>query len=91
MAGLRSPLTIDFRRVWPEQEPGWVAQGVPLIGPLPECDGLSVASGHDSVGIMLSPGTAELVADYIRTGDEGPLQPFSPARFGTNARTGAQE
>ncbi len=64
---------------------------VPLIGPLPEWDGLSVASGHDAVGIMLSPGTAELVADYIRTGDEGPLQPFSPARFGTNARVAKHE
>ena len=65
--------------------------GVPLIGPLPERDGVSVVSGHDAVGIMLSPGTAQLVADYIRTGDEGPLQPFSPARFGTNPRAEAQE
>ena len=65
--------------------------GIPLIGPLPEWDGLSVASGHDAVGIMLSPGTAQLVADYIRTGDEGPLQPFSPARFDTNARAVAKE
>ena len=65
--------------------------GVPLIGPLPEWDGLSVASGHDAVGIMLSPGTAELVADYIRTGDEGPLRPFSPSRFAANAGAEAQE
>ncbi len=65
--------------------------GVPLIGPLPEWDGLSVASGHDAVGIMLSPGTAELIADYIRTGDEGPLQPFSPSRFDTNAQAGARD
>ena len=65
--------------------------GVPLIGPLPERDGVSVVSGHDAVGIMLSPGTAQLVADYIRTGDEGPLQPFSPARFGTNPGAEAQE
>ena len=54
---------------------------VPIIGPVPGMDGLSVATGHDGCGIMLSPGTAELVADYIDTGDSSALEPFSPARF----------
>ena len=37
--------------------------------------------GHDHVGIMLSPGSAELVARYILTGDPRPLEPFSVSRF----------
>jgi glycine oxidase len=54
---------------------------VPIIGPVPGWDGLSVASGHYTVGIILSPGTGELMADYISTGDATPLEPFSLSRF----------
>ncbi len=54
---------------------------VPIIGPVPGWDGVSVATGHDSCGVMLSPGTAELMSNYIDTGDSSPLEPFSPARF----------
>ncbi len=55
--------------------------GVPILGPVPGYDGLSVASGHDQLGIMLSTGTAELMADFIVSGDMDPLESFSPARF----------
>ncbi len=55
--------------------------GVPIIGPVPRWEGLSVASGHDSVGVMLAPGTAQLIADYIDGGDARALKPFSPSRF----------
>ena len=55
--------------------------GMPIVGPLPEWPGLSVASGHDHAGIMLSPETGRLMADYIESGDAGPLEPFSPLRF----------
>ena len=54
---------------------------VPIIGPVPGWEGLSVATGHDGVGVMLSPGTARLMADYINSGDARPLSPFSLARF----------
>ena len=54
---------------------------IPIIGPVPGWDNLSVASGHDAVGIMLSPGTGLLMADYISTGDASPLEPFSLSRF----------
>ena len=54
---------------------------VPILGPVPGWERLSVASGHDSVGVMLSPETGRLMADYIATGDAGPLEPFSLARF----------
>ena len=55
---------------------------VPINGPVPGWEGISLASGHDGTGIMLSPGTAKLMADYISTGDSNPLKPFSLSRFG---------
>lgn len=54
---------------------------LPIMGPIPDWEGLSVASGHDHVGVMLSPGSGELMANYISTGDAGLLEPFGIARF----------
>ena len=54
---------------------------VPIIGPAPGWDGLSIAAGHDVAGIMLSPGTGMMVADYVATGNSGEVSPFSLARF----------
>ncbi|MCH8109396.1 MAG: glycine oxidase ThiO [Chloroflexi bacterium] len=54
---------------------------VPIIGPVPGWNGVSVATGHDGCGVMLSPGTAELMSGYIDTGNSSALEPFSPARF----------
>ena len=56
---------------------------IPILGPVPGWEGLSIASGHDHVGVTLSAGTGELMADYISTGDSSPLEPFSLARFQT--------
>ena len=55
--------------------------GIPIMGPLPGWEGVSIACGHDHVGVMLSPGSAELLARYILTGDPRPLEPFSISRF----------
>ena len=55
--------------------------GLPIIGPVPGREGLTIASGHDSAGVMLAPGTAELVADYLVSGDAAPLEPFGLSRF----------
>ena len=54
---------------------------IPIMGPVPGWEGLSIASGHDRVGVTLSAGSGELMANYIGTGDSLPLQPFSLARF----------
>lgn len=54
---------------------------VPIMGPVPGWEGLSIITGHDHVGIILSPGSSELVANYIDTGNARPLEPFSIARF----------
>ena len=56
--------------------------GMPVLGPVPGIEGLSIAAGHDAVGVMLSPATAELVAQYILDGNADPLRPFSLERFG---------
>jgi len=56
--------------------------GMPILGPLPGWFGVSLASGHDHVGIMCSPCTAELMAKYVATGDCSRLAPFSIERFG---------
>ena len=55
--------------------------GLPLIGPVPGVEGLTIATGHDAVGMMLSPGTAELVVQHLLDGVTEPLQHFSPGRF----------
>jgi glycine oxidase len=55
--------------------------GMPVLGPVPDVEGLNIAAGHDSVGIMLSPATAELMAQYLLDGNSALLEPFSIARF----------
>ncbi len=56
--------------------------GLPMIGPVPGCEGLALASGHHRCGILLSPVTGQLIAGWI-TGkgipDEAAL--FLPQRF----------
>ena len=56
--------------------------GLPIIGPAPGVEGLTIVAGHDAVGIMLSPGSAELVVQYLLDGNDAPLLPFAAARFG---------
>ena len=55
--------------------------GMPVLGPMPGTEGFSIAAGHDAVGVMLSPGTAELMAQYLLDGNAAPLEPFSLSRF----------
>ncbi len=55
--------------------------GMPILGPVPGWEGVSVASGHDHVGIILSPATGVDMADYIETGDASGLDFFSIERF----------
>lgn len=44
--------------------------GLPVIGPAPETEGLIYATGHFRNGILLAPETAELVADLVLDGKE---------------------
>jgi glycine/D-amino acid oxidase-like deaminating enzyme len=61
--------------------------GLPVIGTVRP--GLVVASGHGAKGVILSGGTAELVASLV-TGDPPPFDtdPFAPDRFGQELSPG---
>ena len=52
----------------------------PIIGKVK--DGLVVATGHGSEGVLQAGGTAKLVTSIVR-GEPGPFDPsaFDPARF----------
>jgi glycine oxidase len=55
---------------------------LPILGPLPGWEGVSVASGHFRNGILLAPLTARLATQWLTDGEtDVPLEPFSPARF----------
>jgi glycine oxidase len=55
---------------------------LPIVGPIPGWEGLSVASGHFRRGVLLSPITGRLMAQWLTEGrTDMSLEPFSPARF----------
>jgi glycine oxidase len=67
---------------WAALRPG-SPDGLPILGPVPGWDGLSVASGHYRNGILLAPITGRLMAQLLTEGKtEVSLAPFSAARFG---------
>lgn len=55
---------------------------VPLIGRVPGCDGLWLATGHGMMGVSMSAGTGQLVADLI-SGRATAIDPhpYRPERF----------
>ncbi len=55
--------------------------GLPVLGPDPEIDGLVYATGHFRNGVLLAPETAERVAAMVLDGEAGEPA-FAPARFG---------
>jgi len=55
---------------------------MPLIGPVPETEGLYVIAGFSGHGFQHSPAAGRVVADLIIGRDPGlSLEPFSPGRF----------
>jgi glycine oxidase len=57
------------------------ADGLPLLGRMPEKPGLIVATGHFRNGILLAPITGTLIAELIVKGETTlPLAPFRPDR-----------
>ena len=60
----------------------WAPDALPILGPVPGVEGLSVASGHFRSGILLAPITGQLIADSLTGHSQREvLEPFSPARF----------
>lgn len=56
--------------------------GVPIVGPLGDVEGLSVATGHGMLGLTLAPVTGEMIAKHVLEGDEPRIEALSPVRFG---------
>jgi glycine oxidase len=52
----------------------------PILGPT-AVDGLILATGHYRNGILLTPATAQSIADFAESGDRTPLEPWLLARF----------
>ncbi|MBE5395486.1 glycine oxidase ThiO [Brevibacillus borstelensis] len=69
-----------FQQAWAGLRPA-TADSMPLLGPVPGWQGVSIAGGHFRNGILLSPVTAKVMADYVESGREDALQPFLPSRF----------
>ncbi|MGI5212017.1 glycine oxidase ThiO [Plantactinospora sp. CA-290183] len=62
----------------------------PLLGALPDRPEVVVATGHYRHGIVLTPVTADLIAELLATGSPDPaIAPFSPGRFARPAAGGA--
>jgi len=55
---------------------------LPVIGPVPECPQLIVASGHGRAGMRLSAGTGKAVSEFILDGQtQHPMEAFAVDRF----------
>ena len=46
-------------------------KGRPIIGPLPGCEQLMVATGHYKSGVLMAPLTGQVVARWLTTGSPG--------------------
>ena len=60
------------------------ADGMPIIGPVPDVPGAFVATGHRNKGIHLSALTGQIIRDFVTTGTaetRTPLDRFLPQRF----------
>lgn len=57
--------------------------GLPLIGKVPQSEGLYIATGHNVWGILNAPATGEALAQLIANGTtrDVDLAPFDPARL----------
>jgi glycine oxidase len=65
---------------WAGLRPG-SPDGLPIMGPLPGWENVTLATGHFRNGILLAPITGELIAEAIVAGPSEALAPFDPARF----------
>jgi glycine oxidase len=74
-------LTLPVVDTWAGLRPR-APDGLPVLGPCGEIDGLFYATGHYRNGILLAPVTGELIAEAVVTGRVSPLlAAFSPNRF----------
>lgn len=70
-----------IERAWVGVE-GIAIDEIPVIGPLPGIEGLTVAAGFSGHGFALSPITGQLAAEWLLDGTPSiPLDAFSACRF----------
>ena len=85
-------LTVAARRAFPDLGTArptseWVGlrpmsvDGLPIVGPLGDVDGLSVATGHGMLGLTLGPVSGEIIAGLVLDGSDPRIEGLSPARF----------
>lgn len=55
--------------------------GLPILGRAPDTPGLYFATGHGATGLQLGPYSGKLVADAVRSGENGALEPYWIDRF----------
>jgi glycine oxidase len=73
-----------FDRAWTGLRPG-SSDEVPIVGPVPGWDNVTIATGHYRNGIMLAPVTAAIVADYVLRGETAlPATAWDPTRFASH-------
>lgn len=53
------------RHVWAGFRPIWEGSGPPPVGPLPGTDNVIIAAGHGAIGLTVSAGVGEVVADLV--------------------------
>ena len=56
--------------------------GLPIVGPLPGVEGVSVATGHGMLGLTLAPVTGQMIAHHVLGTADARLEGLSPGRFG---------
>ena len=81
----------QFLRNWPTEIPRdtvdsglrpMTPDGMPIIGTMPGVRNLTISTGHQMLGLVLAPASADQLAELIVTGKTPPvLEPFSPTRF----------
>ncbi|CAN5661678.1 glycine oxidase ThiO [soil metagenome] len=72
---------LSLKKTWAGLRP-LAADGLPVIGVIPEIENLFIATAHYRNGILLAPKTAEILADKIvGNADSKYLEIFSPRRF----------
>lgn len=71
----------ESREEWVGMRP-ITPDGLPVIGRLPSCSNVYVATGHAVLGVTLAPSTGAALAELILEGrSETDLRPFDPGRF----------
>lgn len=63
------------------------ADNLPVLGPVPEIEGVYLATGHGATGITLGPYSGRLVADVVRNREPPTdVAPFEVTRFDAESR-----